>query len=48
MNRLRDIHDISNYFKQVYKHPRNVSRKFLKHPDLVISNVGLISKEFRL
>ena len=30
MNRLTDIQDIWNYSKLVYKHPKNVSRKFEK------------------
>ena len=30
MNRLTDIQEIGNYLELVYKHPRNVSRKFEK------------------
>ena len=30
MNRLTDIQEIRNYLEVVYKHPKNISRKFEK------------------
>ena len=30
MNRLTDIQEIGNYLELVYKHPRNVTKKFQK------------------
>ena len=45
MNRLTDIQEIENYLEIVYKHPKNVSRKFEEDgsSDLTILNVDFTS-----